>query len=253
MAEERLQQGVALLKEDVARIARELHAVGWVANHDGNVTVRLEDGRLLATPTAVSKRLIATASVLTLDAQGQKLEGPGRAFSELNLHLVAYAARADVGAVIHAHPPHATGLGIAGVAVEPTMIAEAVVSIGDVVPLVPYVAPGEKAAAAVRSALAEGHVLVMANHGVLAVGADLEQAFLRLELVEHLARIQLVARQAGSVRTIPVRDIEAMLAKRAKADLAPQYRTPSSVLDRKEPALDIESVVEEEIRRVLAK
>lgn len=246
-----MAERIAILKREVARIAREIHTAGWVSNHDGNATVRLGDGHLLATPTAVSKRLIATESVLTLDATGKKLEGAGRPFSELNLHLTAYRCRPDVKAVLHAHPPTATGLGIAGVRIEPTVIAEAVVSIGDEIPLVPYARPGEDAAARVAEYLTDYNALVLANHGVLTVGDDLEMAYCRMELVEHLARINVAARQAGPLRTIPDDDVRQLLEKRAKAGLDPR-RSPKKAAGQA-PSGDLEKIVEEEIRRVLQK
>lgn len=216
----------ALLKEEVARIARALHAAGWVANHDGNITVRLPDGRLLATPTAVSKRLIGTDRVLTLDAGGKHLEGPGKPFSELNLHLAAYRARPDITCVLHAHPPTATGFAVAGRPLQAAIIAEAVVSIGANVPLVPYARPGTReSAAAVAAELTQAHVVLLENHGVLAVGSDLEQAFCRAELAEHLAKITLAAEAAGQPRTIPAEDVAALLEKRRKAGLEPPGAT----------------------------
>ena len=239
-----------LLKSEIARIARALHESGWVANHDGNVTVRLPDGRILCTPTAVSKRLIATASILTLDASGTKIDGDGRPFSELNLHMAAYDARPDVCVVVHAHPPSATGMGVAGVAIDPCIIAEAVVSIGDEVPLVDYAVPGPDASARVHAAVGSTNALVLANHGVLTVGTDLEQAFLRMELVEHLARIHAAAAAVGTARRIPQADVDAMLAKRAKAGLDPRQHTkPES---NRTDAREIERIVEDEIRRILA-
>ena len=98
---------------DIVRYARALHARGWVANHDGNVTERLGPNRILATPTALSKADVTERTVLVVNERGERVRGTSRPFSELRLHLAVYAARDDVAAVVHAHPPHATALACA--------------------------------------------------------------------------------------------------------------------------------------------
>ena len=133
------------LRREVAATARFLHERGWVANHDGNVTAR--DGRgFVATPTATSKRLIDDAAVLELDAAGKPAAASAgkRTFGEIGLHLAVYARRPDVGAVVHAHPPHATAIACAaGNPIARPFIAEALVSLGPAIPKVALAAPGE--------------------------------------------------------------------------------------------------------------
>lgn len=209
-------------KGALAVAARELHARGWVANHDGNLTVRDGSG-YLATPTATSKRVIAERDVLTLDAAG-KVIGSGKVFGELGLHLAVYQRRPDVGAVVHAHPPHATAIACAagGVADHPIarpFIAEAVVSLGPIIPRIAFAPPGDAAVRALAPWCETVDAVVLGGHGVLAWGADLEQAYLRLELVEHLARIALAAVPLGGVRPLPDDAIAPLLAARAKAGL----------------------------------
>ncbi|MEZ4403774.1 MAG: class II aldolase/adducin family protein [Kofleriaceae bacterium] len=206
----------------VASFARELHARGWVANHDGNLTVR-DGAGFLATPTATSKRVIAERDVLTLDAAG-KVVGQGKVFGEVGLHLAVYQRRPDVGAVIHAHPASATAIACAagGVADHPIarpFIAEALVSLGPIIPRVPFAPPGEAAVRALAPWCEEVDAVLLGGHGVLAWGADLEQALLRLELVEHLARIALAAIPLGGVQPLPADAVGPLLAARAKAGL----------------------------------
>ncbi|HVV88348.1 MAG TPA: class II aldolase/adducin family protein, partial [Kofleriaceae bacterium] len=210
------------LRARTAAISRELHARGWVANHDGNVTVR-DGARYLATPTATSKRLIGDRDLLELDAAG-KVVGAGRVFGELGLHLAVYARRPDVGAVVHAHPPHATAIACArgGLADHPIarpFIAEALVSLGPIIPRLAFAPPGEPAVAALAPWCEEVDAVLLGGHGVLAWGADVEVAFLRLELVEHLARIALAAAPLGGVEPLPASCIPALLAARAKAGI----------------------------------
>lgn len=218
-------------RRQLLAIAQELHARGWVANHDGNVSLRLPAHRLLATPTALSKRVLTEADLIVLDRDDRVIHGGRRAFSELKLHRTVFDARPDVQAVVHCHSPSATALAIAGIAVEPRILAEAVVSLGDSVPLLPYRFPGSADQAAdLRAAAGSSDAVTLGNHGVLTWGDDLEQAFLRAELVEHLATIQLRVLQlsaglAGSaLKLVPPADVERLLEARTKAGLGPKAR-----------------------------
>jgi L-fuculose-phosphate aldolase len=122
----------------VATASRALHDRGWVANHDGNVSARLGPDRFLVTPTAVSKAQVTEGGLAVVCGKGQVAEGELRPPSEVALHLLVYAVREDVGAVVHAHPPHATALACAGVALDRPFLAEAVVSLGPTVPLADF-------------------------------------------------------------------------------------------------------------------
>ncbi|MBK9033608.1 MAG: class II aldolase/adducin family protein [Myxococcales bacterium] len=206
----------------IAAFARELHARGWVANHDGNVSAR-DDRGFVATPTATSKRGIGERDVLTLDAAG-KVVGQGKVFGEIGLHLAVYQRRPDVGAVIHAHPASATAIacaagGVADHAIARPFIAEAVVSLGPIIPRVAFAPPGDAAVRALAPWCETVDAVLLGGHGVLAWGADLEQAYLRLELVEHLARIALAAIPLGGVRALADEAMAPLLAARAKAGL----------------------------------
>ncbi len=187
------------LRAQLVETSRALHERGWVANHDGNVTSRLGPGRFLSTPTAVSKGAVSGEMLIVVDGSGEVVQGTRKAFSELKLHLAAYRIRPDIGCCIHAHPPTATGFAVAGRTLGAPFMAEPVVSIGREIPLVPFGMPGQLDLAE----LLQSDVLLLANHGVLAVGPDLETALLRIELVEHVARIALVAHQLGGAVPLP--------------------------------------------------
>ncbi len=203
-----------VLRAEMVRRSREVHARGWVANHDGNLTARLGDGRILSTPTAVSKGEVSPEMLIVVDGEGQVVAGTRRAFSELELHLAAYGARSDIRCAIHAHPPTATGFAVANQELGPPFMAEPIVSIGPRVPLVRFGLPGDPdLEAALGDALLQADVLLLANHGVLAVGPDLETCVLRLELVEHVCRIALVARQLGGATPLPDHVVEELEAK----------------------------------------
>lgn len=207
------------LRIELAALSRHLHERGWVANHDGNVTAR-DGARFVGTPTATSKRLVQPRDLIEVDARGQVVGGRGRAFGELGLHLAVYERRPDVGCVVHAHPPHATAISAApGNPIEQPFIAEAVVSLGPRIPKLPFAAPGDPARAALAPWCELVDAVILGNHGVLAWGADPEQALLRLELVEHLARIAVAAAPLGGVQPLPASCLPALYAARAKAGL----------------------------------
>lgn len=183
---------------------RRMHAAGWVANHDGNISAKLSDGRIVITPSAMSKACVETEDLVLVDAQGQPAGGRKRPCSELPLHLAAYAARPEIRVVIHAHPPTATGFAVAKRALNPKIMAEPQVSLGDEIPTVAYrSAKLGVYGAAIGEGLQRGNALLLLQHGVLAVGPDVETAFLRLELVEHLAKIQSTAEMLLNGQPLP--------------------------------------------------
>ncbi len=206
------------LRHQIAEVARHLHARGWVANHDGNVTAR-DGSRYLATPTATSKRLISDRELIELDGKGQVV-GNGKVFGEIGLHFAIYDRRPDVHCVVHAHPPNATAISASrGNPIEQPFIAEAVVSLGARIPKIPYAQPGDAARAALAPWCELVDAVLVGNHGVFAWGADPEQALLRLELVEHLATIAIAAAPLGGIEPLPDSALMPLLTARAKANI----------------------------------
>ncbi len=205
---------VERLRDEIVAYSHRLHANGWVANHDGNLTARLDDDRLLCTPTAVSKGDVQPSWLIVVDGQNNVLEGTRRSFSELQLHRAAYAARPDISVVLHAHPPVTSGFAVAGVPLPHPMMAEPVVSLGPEIPMVPYFRPGDAAlSVAIGEALQRADVIVLERHGVLSVGGGFEQAYLRMELVEHQAKIAMNAAVLGGARLLPTEEIAALAKK----------------------------------------
>jgi len=211
------------LRADVVQTSRRLHQNGWVANHDGNVSVRLKGGRLLITCTAISKRDVEDASLLVVDMKGNVLEGRKRPFSELELHLACYAARPEVNVVLHAHPPHATAFGLAGREIAPIAMPEIVVSLGDRIPTLLAAFPKDPEALKALAGAASCHdAMVLAGNGALTLGDDLTQALLRMELVEHYAKILHLAQSLGPVRALEPDKVQQLLEARKKAGLGPR-------------------------------
>lgn len=181
-------------------MCRSLWELGLIAAGDGNVSVRLDSGRLLVTPRGVIKSELRSGDLVEVDLTGRHLRGRREATTELDLHLRVYRRREDCGAVIHAHPPTATGLAVAGQGLPGNVLPEIAVLMGEV-PCVPYAAPGTPALGDAAEPFLDKHVaLLLANHGALTWGRNLAQARIRMESLEHGARIFLAARALGGVK-----------------------------------------------------
>ncbi len=223
------------LKKEIVHFCQKLTHSGFVANHDGNISVKC-GSKLWATPTAQSKGDVTESMLVALDLNGKKLSGTHSVFSEIDLHVACYRLRPDIEVVVHAHPPMATAFAVSGVPLQKVFIAEAIVTLGEEIPLVPFIPPGcpdtEKT---LSSFLSYADVVLLQNHGVLAVGKDLAQAYYRLELVEHLAKIEWNAKSLGLPKPLPQKTILSLLEKRKKAGLA-----------------HLDQIVAEEVKRFLS-
>jgi len=183
----------------IVACARRLWQAGLIAGADGNISVRVGNDLLLVTPRGMPKADLKVADLVLVSLTGAQRGGFRTPSSELDLHLRIYRERHDVGAVVHAHPPTATGFAVAGVGIPGNVLPESISLLGPV-PVVPYATPGTPAlgAAVVRHLGGHGGVL-LANHGAVTWGADLSLAQVRMESMEHAARILLVARSVGAV------------------------------------------------------
>lgn len=189
-------------RADIVEVGRRLYARGYVASNDGNISVRLDDGRLMATPKGVSKGFMTPDMMVVTDRSGRKLAGDRDASSELLMHLAVYDARPDVGAVVHAHPPLATGFAVAGIPLDRAVLAEVITTLGSI-PIADYGTPSTaELPAAVQKYIKAHDGLLLANHGALAAGSDLFSAYFKMETIEHFARISLVARLLGRERVL---------------------------------------------------
>jgi L-fuculose-phosphate aldolase len=210
-------------KEQRAQIVRYSHRLdqkGWVANHDGNISVRLSGSGFAATPTGRQKGDLTDEDIIEVDAAGKKTAGTGGPFSEMAVHLKIYEAREDAQAVVHAHPPSATAVGCANQEMMTWAVPEAVVSLGPGVPLVGLAPPNSPALfSELQSLLAHYDAVMIAGNGVFTWGKTLEQAFLRMELVEHLADILLKSLPLGGPKLLEADQVAALLKKRAEAKL----------------------------------
>ena len=185
-------------REAVCRVGRLLYDRGYVAANDGNISVKVAENRLLITPSGVSKGRMTPEMLLVTDMDGTVIEGDRHPTSEGKMHLEVYRGRPDVNAVVHAHPPVATAFAVCRRGLETPYLSELVAGLGQV-PCTPSFAmlSTEEVPQSVRPYLADHNALLLANHGALAWGGDLWEAFDRLETVEHTAKIVLNAQLLG--------------------------------------------------------
>ena len=215
----------ALAAAGIVRVCRRLYEAALIAGQDGNVSVRLHTGHVLVTPAGFCKVDVQASDLVTLDPQGRQVSGAGRASSEVGMHLRIYERRADVHAVVHAHPPVATGFGVAGMDLMDDVLPEAIFLLGGV-PLVPYAMPGTSALGdALEPFLPHHDGFLLANHGATTVGSTLVQAHQRMESLEHAARILLTAKSLGTVNPLAREDARALRAARVAAFQVSQQQT----------------------------
>ena len=185
------------LRAEICEVGRRVYARGYVASNDGNISVRLDDRHLLATPKSVSKGFMTPDMMVVTDMQGNKVSGHRDASTELKMHLAVYEMRPDVTAVVHAHPPLSTGFAVAGIPLNKSSLAEIIFSLGSV-PIAEYATPStQELPDAVKRYITAHDGLLLANHGALTCGQGLMNAYYKMETMEHFAQITLVARQLG--------------------------------------------------------
>ena len=190
------------LRADIVEVGRRLHARTYIASNDGNLSVRLSEDRLLTTPKGVSKGFMTPEMIVVTDLTGRKLDGDMDPSSELLMHLAVYQNRSDVMAVVHAHPPAATGFAVAGIPLDRAVLAEVVTTLGSI-PIADYGTPStQELADAVRRYIKTHDGLLLANHGALTVAPELFAAYYKMETIEHFAWISLVARSLGRERLL---------------------------------------------------
>jgi L-fuculose-phosphate aldolase len=213
-----LQEG-ARLKAAIVEVGRRLYARGLIGGNEGNVSAR-EGDSVHITPAGVCKGFLRPEEIVTTDMEGRP-RGGGRASTEVLTHTAVYRRRPDVGGVVHAHPPTATGFAVAGLPLDRPLVAEAVVALGPV-PVIPYAMPSTAALAEdVGAAICNAQAVLLAHHGALTVGESLWRAWERMETIEQLARVALVARLLGGERPLPAVEVAQLEASRSASGYPP--------------------------------
>lgn len=192
-----------VLRQQICEIGRRLYGRGYISGAEGNISVRLNDGTFLCTPTSISKGFLSAEQVARIDAKINLIEGPLQPSSECRMHLAIYQAQPHAKAVVHAHPPYATALGVAGIAVPMDMLAEGLGYMGEV-PLLAFEVPGTaELADQVAKASRDHRVIMMKNHGATAWGETLEQAWMLMEVLESCCKVTYLTRTLGRLDPIP--------------------------------------------------
>jgi len=214
------------LREEIVRVGHLMYERGLVVGVDGNISARLDETRVLCTPSGLCKGMMSPEQLIVVDMEGRKV-GPGtaasrdlRPTSEVFMHLEAYRQRPDVGGVVHAHPPITVALSIAGVSLADCMLPEVIVNLG-LVPTTEYATPAsEENVRAIRDLIANHDGMILQRHGTLTVGRTPWEAYMRLESLEQVARITLVLYQLGRGDPLPPEQVEKLLEQRRKMGLA---------------------------------
>ena len=203
-----------LIRRDIVAVCQRLYQRGFIAGTEGNVSALEASDRLWITPAGHHKGLLQPADLLLIDLQGEVLFGNGRPSSETPMHLALYRCRPDIRAVVHAHPPLATALTVAGCRLEPPLLPEAVVALGEV-PTIAYQMPTTwQFAGDVGAAMRHAEAALLENHGSVTVGPSLQAAFNRMEIVERAAQVLYLAKLLGRVQPLPPEAVAALQALR---------------------------------------
>ncbi|MBV8817580.1 MAG: class II aldolase/adducin family protein [Acidobacteriaceae bacterium] len=249
-----MSTSLAERRQEIVELGKLMFDKGWIAANDGNISIRLDESTILCTPTGISKGLMQSSDLIVCDMDGKKIEGARESTTEIAMHLTIYRMRPDVGGVVHAHPPVATGFACAGRALDVALLPEVIIGLG-CVPLAEYGLPG-------TPALCEGliqyipkyNALLMANHGSVAYGDDVRQAFHRMEMVEHLARITLVAELLGGAKALPRVEVRKLFDSRTRYGVKSindmQPGAPLTAEDMK-PSCEKVSITREELISIL--
>lgn len=204
------------LKEFMCEIGRRVYNRGFAAANDGNISIRLNDRELLCTPTMVSKGYMKPEDICKVDYDGKQLAGIRKRSSEILLHLSVYKERPDVNGVVHCHPPHATAFAVAHEPIPKAILPEVEVFLGEV-PTAVYETPGgQKFADTIKPFLKDCNTILLANHGTITFGPDLEKAYFNTEIIDAYCRILLLARQLGRVHYFSDKETHELLELKKK-------------------------------------
>jgi L-fuculose-phosphate aldolase len=196
------------IRADIVEAGRRLYARAYIASNDGNISARLDERRLITTPKSVSKGFMTPDMMVVVDFDGKKVSGERDPSTELPMHLEIYRNRPDVGAVVHAHPPLATGFAVAGGPLTRAVLAEVITTLGSI-PIAAYGTPStSELPEAVRKYIKAHDGMLLANHGAVTCGPDVMSAYFKMETIEHFAKISLVARMLGGENLISREEVE---------------------------------------------
>ena len=204
------------LRQQIADFSRLTYQRGYLASTDGNLSARLADGNVLCTPTIINKGFVRPEDSVVVDMEGQLVRGERKASSEIAMHTLVYKLRPDINAVVHCHPPSATAYAAAGIPLNKALISEVVLALG-CIPLAEYGTPGTAELTDRLQPFVESYdALLMANHGVVTYGADMMDAYNRMDTVEHFAKISICTEILGKEQLLSSEDVEKLWVQRQR-------------------------------------
>ncbi len=206
----------ARLRNSICEIGKLCYSKSFIVGADGNISARMSDGTVLITPAGAMKGFLSPEHLAHVDMDGNVVDGGPRASSETGIHLVSYRERPEMRAVLHCHPPHAVAMTVAGIDMQLPVIPEIIVTIGGI-PTTPFATPGtEELPESIRKVVRCSDTLVMQNHGSVTLGTNLLDAFKKLDMLEHTARILWLAHTAkGGLDPLPPDAVQKLLETRA--------------------------------------
>ncbi len=211
------------LKREIVEVGRRAYQRGYVASNDGNISARLDEKRVVITPTGVSKGFMTPEDLIVLDMEGKVVSGTKKPSSEMFMHLSVYKHRPDVMSVCHAHPPYATGFAVAGIPLDKCILPEVIIVLGGI-PIVEYGTPGTaEFFQPVLKIIDKYDAYLLANHGALTIGKDVVNAYHKMETLEHFAHIAFVAQQLGHMNVLNSEQV------RKLTDLRPKFGVRTNV------------------------
>src|SRR3954470_19530193 len=208
------------LRAEMVEVGRRMYAREMTDSNAGNLSARLGPDRLLMTPKSVCKGFMTPDMMCITDLEGRKLQGDRDPSTEMLMHLEVYRQRPDVQAVVHGHPPTATGFAVAGTPLDRAVLAEVLTTLGSI-PIADYATPSTaELPEAVRRYIKAHDGMLLANHGALTVGSDLFSAYYKMETIEHFATISFVARMLGGERLLSRQEVERLQGLRGRYGIA---------------------------------
>ena len=204
------------LQKDLVEVGQRMYNRGYVASNDGNISARIDEERIVVTPTGVSKGFMKPDMMVIIDMDGKVLNGDRKASSEVFMHLEVYKNRPDVMSVCHAHPPYATAYAVVGKPLDKCILPEVIISFGSI-PIVKYGTPGTDELYKPLIPLLKDHeAFLLANHGALTIGKDVLSTYYKMETIEHFAHISFIAQQIGNANILKGDEVEKLLEQRRK-------------------------------------
>ena len=214
-------------KRDIIEAGRRVYQQGYVASNDGNLSCRLDDERILTTPTGMSKGFLEMSDLVIVNYEGKKVSGTKNPSSEIGMHLFLYQERPDINAVVHAHPPTATGFSVAGIPLTECVLPEVIITLG-AIPIAGYGTPGgPEISEPIKKWVKDYDAYLLENHGATTIGVDVMSAYYKMETMEHFAKILFVAKQLGGANLLNEQQVADLLKIRDRMGL----RGPSPACD----------------------